>query len=403
MGVAGAAYGASKALEEILADQMFKAKLQQQQQMEQARLQLDQQRVRLDQDREARRVKNEDRAIKETDAADLVAGLREQFDPNSSLDPEVSDDAFAQVQGTTQASRVREIPTLAARATDPSMAGSISQTPEVGVRRIAPTAEQQGQRRLVDVRRRVAPGLAGDAATRRNARATLFEETGQTGPDLGDTPEEADAKRAQALQDDIALRRATVTSGKPRIDIRNVSERGPGGEPGTRVITFNDGTIVSSQWFPGNPTGGERGRMADAETMRTSLESLNALFKPEYVGPVAGRMGTLGQTIPGVPVDEDRAQFYAATSAVRNSVIKAITGAQMSEPEGRRIMTQIPSENDKPEVWQSKYIQSIANVSRLEDALARRQGTPASPAPIAEMPDVDAEIAKIRAQRKPQR
>lgn len=65
MGIAGAAAGAAKSLEEILAAQMFKAKLAEQQRMDAARLRMDQQRlsmqVQRDADDTAFRKRQEDR------------------------------------------------------------------------------------------------------------------------------------------------------------------------------------------------------------------------------------------------------------------------------------------------------------------------------------------------------
>jgi hypothetical protein len=331
MPIAGAAYGASKALEEILAEQMLRAKMEQQQQQEARRMALDEQRFAAGQEQLKAVNERQMRIDAEADEERRSARAQAQTDRNIGLD----------------AANVLNMPGM---------------TPEAQSSELLQSALRNPRASSTPTMLKIVEGLSKKPEKKYTSPQRLSDGT-MAQFEEGQIP--AGTKFWQEPKSD-----------KPRVDIRNVSERGPGGEPGTRVITFNDGNIVSSQWFPGNPTGGERSRMADAETMRTSLESLKDLYKPEYVGPVAGRVGTIGQQIPGVPVDEDRAQFYAATSVVRNAVIKAITGAQMSEPEARRIKAQIPSENDKPGVWESKYLQSIANVSRLEEALARRQGTP---------------------------
>lgn len=166
---------------------------------------------------------------------------------------------------------------------------------------------------------------------------------------------------------------------KPKIDIRNVSEAGPNGEPGTRVITFYDGVPISSQWIKGSLSASERSQMVYSDSSIASLRALEDVYRPEYVGPIAGRAQQLGQKIPGVPVDENAAAFYAASAAVRNAIIKAITGAQMSEPEAKRITSQIPMPQDKPEVWVQKWNQSLVNAQILEDAQRRIQGMPPKP------------------------
>lgn len=119
------------------------------------------------------------------------------------------------------------------------------------------------------------------------------------------------------------------------------------------------------------PPGGGKDVLAN-ETAEAQLARLRGAFKPEFTGPIGGRLRTLGQQVPGVPVNKDFADFSAATSAFRNSVIRAITGAQMSEPEAARIRQQIPEETDKPEVWLSKYEMTKRNLGDLRRAIGRR-------------------------------
>lgn len=186
MGIAGAAAGAAKSLEEILAAQMFKAKLAEQQQRDAARLEMDQQRMGMERERLDHALSQAKTQQREGHAAGIVGAMDDQFDPASeNMDPEISDDVMEQLQGTTQAHRVREIPTLSARPIDPSMASTMSQDPGVGVRRLTPTGQQQGQRRteqafdemegnqelpapvrrMVGLRRRGVPVSASDVET----------------------------------------------------------------------------------------------------------------------------------------------------------------------------------------------------------------------------------------------
>jgi hypothetical protein len=72
---------------------------------------------------------------------------------------------------------VQQISTLSARPTVPSM-GAVDQTPTVGVRRLAPTDDQQGQRHVVNLRKRVSGDLqnAKTETDRRGVAAQAFEE-----------------------------------------------------------------------------------------------------------------------------------------------------------------------------------------------------------------------------------
>ena len=90
--------------------------------------------------------------------------------------------------------------------------------------------------------------------------------------------------------------------------------------------------------------------------------------------------------MPGVAVNQTFANFQASTSAFKNSVIKAITGAQMSEPEARRIMQQIPMETDKPEGWQAKYESTKRNLAYLQARVPAGAGGATPTAPVSTKP-----------------
>ena len=95
-------------------------------------------------------------------------------------------------------------------------------------------------------------------------------------------------------------------------------------------------------------------RVAGGQTALGILDKLEAGFRPEYVGPARGRANLLAQLVPGVPLTEGFAEFEADSTTLANATIKAITGAQMSEPEARRIMGQIPRSKDRVEIWHAK-------------------------------------------------
>ena len=127
--------------------------------------------------------------------------------------------------------------------------------------------------------------------------------------------------------------------------------------------------------FKGPP--GNLGRQTiENEAAMDALDNLETLRShiPTLTGPAVGRAYELGQKIPGLPVNPQFAEFSAASSAFKNSVIKAITGAQMSEPEARRIMQQIPVSSDKPEVWQAKAAQTRKNLAFLEQRTRQDRG-----------------------------
>lgn len=121
------------------------------------------------------------------------------------------------------------------------------------------------------------------------------------------------------------------------------------------------------------PPPGGTGPQAIADEVSTAqLRRLKEMFNrggSAFVGPASGRWESMKQGVPGVPVNKTFAEFSAATAAFKNAVIKAITGAALSEAEASRIIKQIPDLTDKPDVWTAKAEQTEKNLQDLGKAL----------------------------------
>ena len=101
----------------------------------------------------------------------------------------------------------------------------------------------------------------------------------------------------------------------------------------------------------------------------------------KMIGPFGGRsrsaflaLGDFGQSVGQFFGDteqdqKDFAEFKAVTAGFKNAVIKAITGAQMSEQEAKRIMEQIPTENDILVSWKAKAKASVYSLNDLENRM----------------------------------
>lgn len=130
------------------------------------------------------------------------------------------------------------------------------------------------------------------------------------------------------------------------------------------------------------PPPGDLGKQSILDEVSTAqLDRLKTMFNQgaaALVGPASGRMLSMGQKVPGVPVNKTFAEFDAASSAFKNSVIKAITGAALSEAEATRIREQIPEVTDKPAVWLAKAKQTRQNLGDLAERL-KAKGTTAAP------------------------
>lgn len=154
-------------------------------------------------------------------------------------------------------------------------------------------------------------------------------------------------------------------------------------EQGNPITQYLPRSAVAGQTFR-KPAAGA-GAVLPAALREAQVQSQNALGMlsdlntqfagvSKRLGPLAGRIAEASLQVPGVAVDKGFAKFSAATAALKNAVIKATTGAGMSNEEAKRIISQIPVAEDKPEVWQAKYEQSVTNLNRLLDIIQQQGG-----------------------------
>lgn len=152
------------------------------------------------------------------------------------------------------------------------------------------------------------------------------------------------------------------------------------GNPVTRIVPKTAGAE-----FAALPTGAQRQQTAENTAVLTGLQRLRELAPTTgalsaWVGPVQGRVNSLKLITPGVDVDPQMAEFFAETAAIKNRMIRAITGAQMSEPEAKRIMSQLPDINHKPGVFLARMAATERNLEALNAAMAAKTGLPSTDA-----------------------
>lgn len=83
--------------------------------------------------------------------------------------------------------------------------------------------------------------------------------------------------------------------------------------------------------------------IANAQTIATVLDHVLTTVPDTVIGPLAGRYKTVEAALAGN--DPTFATFAAAVATLQNTVINLRTGAQMSEPEARRILGEVPNVN----------------------------------------------------------
>jgi hypothetical protein len=148
-------------------------------------------------------------------------------------------------------------------------------------------------------------------------------------------------------------------------------------------------------------------KVAGADAALHSAKKMLMLYQtqgsniPNQIGPVEGRKMTARQVLPILsPVDPRFAEFSAEESTLRNNMIKAITGAQMSDPEARRIMQQLPDRTNKNVDWEARMTATIANLEFLRNRimeLNRGGAAPIDPTVAAEYKvDESGNLVRIR-------
>jgi hypothetical protein len=126
--------------------------------------------------------------------------------------------------------------------------------------------------------------------------------------------------------------------------------------------------------------------LSEGDALRGHLQDLDKLYKPDFVGPISGRLGyAAAATIGNEP---QRAEFIAQANLYKNRLIKFITGAQMSEVETKRLINEIPDALDPPATFEAKrkiseknidYVNTAYQQNMKQGGVRRIGGNPVSP------------------------
>lgn len=129
----------------------------------------------------------------------------------------------------------------------------------------------------------------------------------------------------------------------------------------TRQYTSN-GQVYTGVIFPKleNAPASFQKSVQDYKTAKDQLVMITDSYADKLVGPIAGRFKTVEEWAG--TNDPDAARFMSLVRTFQNNMIKAITGAQMSEPEAKRILGQLPTFKDNPAAFASKLQVSAENV-----------------------------------------
>jgi hypothetical protein len=145
--------------------------------------------------------------------------------------------------------------------------------------------------------------------------------------------------------------------------------------PQTNVYTSGGKVWGGGVLFPNlqNAPASFSEAVASYSQAKNTLSLITDSYKEQFVGPLAGRFNSVEQWLG--TNDPETGRFMSLVGTFNNAMIKAITGAQMSEPEAVRILGPLPTVKDNPALFLTKLqvaaeAADLAMKSRLEAAQA---------------------------------
>ena len=190
-------------------------------------------------------------------------------------------------------------------------------------------------------------------------RANLENERlGMENQQLGETG------RHNRAQEGIESKRIDMSGANRTVTVRHTDPAT--GQEVVEYLTPAEARARGAMQAP--PTASAKKTMAEAQASEEALKNIQGLYKPEYVGPMAGRMGSF-ENYTGIGITPERAQFTSAVAALKNQVIHDITGAQMSQAEASRILASVPDVTNPPDVFQARMAETLKNRERIRAAM----------------------------------
>lgn len=187
--------------------------------------------------------------------------------------------------------------------------------------------------------------------------------TGAIRPDLPPGQQPTVQAAGRELSNALATM-GQVASGLPGVP-PPAAPRGPQRMPG--------GGIQGPPKSQGLPAE-QASKIADIRTFLTALDQAETLFKPEYVGPVQGRLGGLRQQLDlpavGLGTTPAETQFRTVLQSFANQLLYLRSGAAVTPQEYERITRELPTANDPPTVFTAK-LQTARSL--LQAALKNRE------------------------------
>lgn len=90
-----------------------------------------------------------------------------------------------------------------------------------------------------------------------------------------------------------------------------------------------------------------------ADTLRETLDNVKKTFRPDYVGPIDGRVGAIEDKYISSMADPDRSLFRNRVAKAFNNLVYLRTGKQLNESESDRMAEEFIQKNNTPVAFQT--------------------------------------------------
>lgn len=123
---------------------------------------------------------------------------------------------------------------------------------------------------------------------------------------------------------------------------------------GIEVLDAHNGRYVEGLRRDLKPGEGAQDAITKAGSVLYQIGEIAREFSPDRVGVLKGRYKTMQLALVGEAGVAGLAEFQSQINTLKNTVINLRTGAQMSEPEAARILSEVPDFTNPPDVFMAR-------------------------------------------------
>jgi hypothetical protein len=120
---------------------------------------------------------------------------------------------------------------------------------------------------------------------------------------------------------------------------------------------------------------GEIDKIAALSSLEASAAEAKKLFKPSYVGPVMGRVGSVKEQFVNLPTEQ--VKFYSWVNDAKDALLRARSGAQINEQEYARLVKFLPTSELPPKNFKARmerYLEQMAILKKEKIRTLESQG-----------------------------